>query len=104
MPIKALADYHINPFVEQKEDNNSEKDIAIISGLIGSTINYNSQSSFMGIIEGPMMTKEKIFEAIKKQVIKINSIQLNPMVLKNQNKNVNLKDFGSINAMMSISN
>ena len=104
VPIKALADYHIDPFVEQKEDNNSEKDIAIISGLIGSTINYNSQSSFMGIIEGPMMTKEKIFEAIKKQGIKINSIQLSPMVLKNQNKNINLKDFGSINAMMSISN
>ena len=58
----------------------------------------------MGIIEGSMMTKEKIFEAIKKQVIKINSIQLSPMVLKNQNDNVNLKDFGTINAMMSINN
>ena len=104
VPIKALADYHINSFVEKSDNSNPKQDIAIISGLIGSTINYKSQSSFMGVIEGPMMTKEKIFEAIKKQAIKINSIQLSPMVLKNQNENINLKDFGIINAMMSISN
>ena len=60
MPIKSLEDFHINYFVK-KSDDKPKNDITIISSLAGSTINYKSQSSLMGVVEGPFSEKEKSF-------------------------------------------
>ena len=102
VPIKSIADFHINPFLES-EDNKKSEDISM-GGLNGSSINYQSQNSFMGVIETSKVNREKLIQAIKQKAITISSIKLSAMVLRNSEANVNLGDFGTINAMMKISN
>ena len=102
VPISSLADFNVNTFLESKD--NMTSDFISMGGLNGSSINYQSQNSFMGVIETSKVNREKLLQAIKEKSIAISSIKLSAMVLRNSEENVDIGDFGTINAMMNISN
>ena len=103
VPISGLADFYVNPFLES-EDVKTSKDDILMGGLNGSSINYQSQNSFMGVIKTSNLNREKLFQAIQQKAITISSIKLSAMVLRNSESNVSIGDFGTVNAMMKISN
>ena len=99
IPLTSISDFTISGLV-----SGEPLDDLHIGGLSGTSINYSSEHSFMGSIKESKLNTVRIFQAIKEKSIMINSIKLSPMVLKQDNPNIKLNDFGAINAMMKISN
>ena len=102
VPLLNLSDFHISTLLEPKNNNSSE--YITMGGMNGFSINYQSESSFMGVIETSKENREKLLQAIKQKSIAISSLKLSPMVLKSSDKNINLDEYGSVNAIMSITN
>ena len=99
IPLTSISDFTRSGLV-----SGEPLDDLHIGGLSGTSINYSSEHSFMGSIKESKLNTVRIFQAIKEKSIMINSIKLSPMVLKQDNPNIKLNDFGAINAMMKISN
>ena len=98
VPIAAISDFNISDLVKGVSLKGIE-----IGGLSGSSINYNSENSFIGTVQVSKLNAMIILEALRKKEFKISSIKFNAIVLKKDSQNTNFEDFEPIKTVMEIS-